>query len=90
MAVDLEICIRKSSNTDIGEVNKVNNVIEVSYKGLNFTVILLLNLLNVPSIFVLNCKTYSTKRFHNLNFHIKRKLGGIVHSFLQLVKRKNA
>lgn len=57
MAVDLEICIRKSSNTDIGEVNKVNNVIEVSYKGLNFTVILLLNLLNVPCIFVLNCKT---------------------------------
>lgn len=60
--------------------------------GLNFTVILLLNLLSVPSLFVLSCKTYKMKKAfsHNLHFYIKRKLGGIEHSFLQLIKRRNA
>lgn len=56
--------------------------------GLNFTVILLLNFLSVPSLFVLSCKTYKMEKkafSHNLHFYIKRKLGGIEHSFLQLV-----
>lgn len=34
MVVDLGLCIRKSSNTYIVEVNKVNIVNDVSYKGI--------------------------------------------------------
>lgn len=38
--------------------------------GLNFTVILLLNLLSVPSLFVLSCKTYKMKKKLSLTIYI--------------------